>query len=405
MKKSIIALSFGLALALVLPLGVTAFAAETLPAFSDDFESYETGKYIETVKPLTEKWDNNVFRGGEALGMDSHIYNVGKVEYENGTDGNKVLHLNNTTGADSFFYMGPAGDYRVKNFTVEFRLKFLMEGIGEHGSWAGISFRKKANSHYTGTNNLMFVVGRSKGATSVIGHGYAIMGGGSPQDLSDVGTQLLYGDKLSFTHTTYSVSGATEGADLPWIAYKLVADENTYKLYADEHLIADCTFDVNSFDYFGYLSLNCCTSNILVDDFNVTVQDETLPPEILPLATPVVTLDEANKRITWEEVEGAAFYLVRLGENNEKTVSATKYDLDRLRPGTYSITVTALSDDPFIAKDSAPSAPISYTVAGEDGAQGSGGETGGGCGSVVAFSGFGAVLLAAAALTVRRKRK
>lgn len=405
MKKSILALSFGLALSLVLPLGVTAFAAETLPAFSDDFESYETDKYIETVEPLTQKWDNNVFRGGEALGMDSHIYNVGKIEYENGTDGNKALHLKNTTGADSFFYMGPANDYRVKNFTVEFRLKFLAEGVVGSGSWTGISFRKKSNSHYTGTNNLMFVISRSKGATAVTGQGYAVFGGGSPQDLGDVGTQTLYGDKLAFTHTSYSVPGATEG-DLPWIDYKLVANGNTYKLYADEHLIADCTFDVNSFDYFGYLSLNCCTSNILVDDFSVTVQDETLPPEILPLATPVVTLDEANKRITWEEVEGAAFYLVHLGENNEKTVAATQYALDRLKPGTYSITVTALSDDSFVAKDSAPSAPISYTVAGEDGTQEPGGETGGGCGSVVTFTGAGAVLLAAAAvLPVRRKRK
>ena len=46
--------------------------------------------------------------------MDSHIYEKGKIEYENGSSGNKVVHIDNTNGADSFFYMGPAGDYRVR---------------------------------------------------------------------------------------------------------------------------------------------------------------------------------------------------------------------------------------------------------------------------------------------------
>ena len=101
------------ALALLLSLSVfPAFAeAEKLPDFTDDFESYEvTGEYIEEDESLTRKWDNNVFRGGEALGMDAHIVNVGKIEYENGSSGNRVLHLENMTGADTFFYMGPGGD-------------------------------------------------------------------------------------------------------------------------------------------------------------------------------------------------------------------------------------------------------------------------------------------------------
>ena len=225
------------ALALLLSLSVfPAFAeAEKLPDFTDDFESYEvTGEYIEEDESLTRKWDNNVFRGGEALGMDAHIVNVGKIEDENGSAGNRVLHLENMTGADTFFYMGPGGDYRVKNFTAEFRIKFLTEGVPER-SWAGISFRKRANSHYTGTNNLMFVIQRYVESNQIAGHGFAIFNGGSANDLDMMGD--LYGEKLSLTKAAYTVPGGKAGEDLPWVNYKLVAEGNRYRIYADDTLV------------------------------------------------------------------------------------------------------------------------------------------------------------------------
>ena len=131
MKKLILPILFVIILGLcMVPSPVKATETDRLPDFSDDFEAYEvSGDFIENDTLLTEKWDNNVFRGGESLGMDAHINNVGKIEYENGDAGNKVLHLKNTTGADSFFYMGPSGDYRVKNFTVSYRVRFLSEGV------------------------------------------------------------------------------------------------------------------------------------------------------------------------------------------------------------------------------------------------------------------------------------
>ena len=397
MKKITAFLAFLLILALAaVP---AAFAdAEKLPDFSEDFERYPAdGSYIETDAALTEKWDNNVFRGGESLGMDSHIVNVGKIEYESGSAGNRVLHLKNTSGANTFFYMGPGGDYRVKNFTAEFRLKFLTEDVEER-SWVGISFRKKANSHYTGTNNLMFVVQRYAEATAITGHAYAIFDGGSANDLDLM--QDLYGEKLSLTRTPYSVPGAVAGEDLPWVTYRLIAEGNRYRITVDGAVVVDCTFDVPTYDYFGYLSLNCCTSNLLVDDFSVTVQDETLPPEILPLETPVVSLDAENQKITWNAVAGAGLYRVTVG-STVKTVSATQYALDKLKPGTYEITVTAISDDTFVAKDSAPSAPVSYTVGSEEEEE----PDATGCNSSLggSFGAFG--LLAAFAVCGRRKRR
>ena len=392
------------ALALLLSLSVfPAFAeAEKLPDFTDDFESYEvTGEYIEEDETLTRKWDNNVFRGGEALGMDAHIVNVGKIEYENGSSGNRVLHLENMTGADTFFYMGPGGDYRVKNFTAEFRIKFLTEGVPER-SWAGISFRKRANSHYTGTNNLMFVIQRYVESNQIAGHGFAIFNGGSANDLDMMGD--LYGEKLSLTKAAYTVPGGKAGEDLPWVNYKLVAEGNRYRIYADDTLVLDCTFDIPSYDYFGYLSLNCCTSNILVDDFRITVQDETLPPEILPLPAPVVRLNAEEKEIEWDAVEGASTYLVDLGVGEPVSTFARKYSLANLASGTYEITVTAVSDDVFEAKNSAPSEAVTYVAEKQNNEEGD--NDAAGCGSsVIAGGPAGAALAACAAwLFGRRKR-
>lgn len=396
MKKIIAA--FILAFLLITTVTSAAFAdSDKLPDFSDDFETYSvSGNYIENDSSLTEKWDNNVFRGGDPLGMDSHIVNVGKIEYENGSDGNRVLHLKNTTGANTFFYMGPGGDYRVKNFTASFRLKFLTEGVEER-SWVGLSFRKKASSHYTGTNNLMFVVQRYAAATAITGHAYAIFDGGSPNDLNLM--RDLYGEKLSLIEAQYSVPNAVSGQDLPWVTYSLSVRDNRYVISVDGTVVTDCTFSVPTYDYFGYLSLNCCTSNILVDYFSVTVQDETLPPEILPLATPTVSLDEENQMLTWTAVEGAGLYRVAIGDT-VKTVTATKYALNKLKPGTYEITVTALSDDTFVAKDSAPSAAVTYTVS--SGAE----ETpSGGCNASIGGGFCGLLALSAAALTLKRKKR
>ena len=73
-------------------IGKTFAEAETptkLPDFTEDFEGYDvSGKFVEKDETLTKKWDNNVFRGGEPLGMDSHIYEKAKIVYENGTSGN-----------------------------------------------------------------------------------------------------------------------------------------------------------------------------------------------------------------------------------------------------------------------------------------------------------------------------
>ena len=50
-----------------------------LSDFAENFESYQTDAFIENVPSFAEKWENNVLRGGEAQGMDSHLKEAAKV--------------------------------------------------------------------------------------------------------------------------------------------------------------------------------------------------------------------------------------------------------------------------------------------------------------------------------------
>ena len=138
-----------------------------------------------------------------------------------------------------------------------------------------------------------------------------------------------------------------------------------------------------------------------MDDFAVSVKDETLPPEILPLTAPVVKLDEAAKKITWDYVDGASNYTVTV-DGKEKTISANFYSLDRLTAGEHRITVRALSDDTFEASDSAESNEIVYTAAGSSDKP-TGSENNKGCKSA-ARAGIPLVwFVAAAIIGIKRK--
>lgn len=249
----------------------------------------------------------------------------------------------------------------------------------------------------------MFVIQRYVESNQIAGHGFAIFNGGSANDLDMMGD--LYGEKLSLTKAAYTVPGGKAGEDLPWVNYKLVAEGNRYRIYADDTLVLDCTFDIPSYDYFGYLSLNCCTSNILVDDFRVTVQDETLPPEILPLpGLPWSGLNAEEKEIEWDAVEGASTYLVDLGVGEPVSTFARKYSLANLAPGTYEITVTAVSDDVFEAKNSAPSEAVTYVAEKQNNEEGDNDAAGCGSSVIAAFRAGAALAACAAWLFGRRKR-
>lgn len=91
-----------------MPRRARAAENSVLPDFSDNFDSYEAdGKFIEENEEFAKNWTNNVLAGGEEQGIDAHLKGIGKIEYENGESGNKVLHLDNASvGMDSYFHIG-----------------------------------------------------------------------------------------------------------------------------------------------------------------------------------------------------------------------------------------------------------------------------------------------------------
>ena len=300
---------------------------------------------------------------------------------------------------DSYFHIGPAGDYRTKNFTAGFRLKFMTKNAGERG-WAGISFRKKATAHYVGTNNLLFTVQRYTKNTEITPHTYAVFNGGATNDFGDASMQSMFGDALRFEDASYKVPSSASGEDMPWVDYKLEVNGNTYKMYLDDFLVADCTFDVKTFDYFGFLSLNCCTADILVDDFYVNIADTELPPVIEKLPAPVLVWDEASKTLRWEKIAGANLYTVYLDGKSVKTSNKSSYQVEEeLSEGEHIFSVKALSEDTFEALDSDLSAPVSYLVAKARDSSGGGG----GCKSLAGAGTFSALALLAVGFALKKR--
>ena len=210
----------------------------------------------------------------------------------------------------------------------------------------------------------------------------------------------MYGDKLSLTSDKYTVSDGVPGQDLSWVNVQLQVRDKQYKLYVDDVLVVDCMLDITKYDYFGYLSLNCCTANVLIDDFNVKIEDETLPPEIKALSSPVVTLNQEKNCLEWEAVEGAGGYLVKFAEGNEKIVYTNSCSLEDLKAGEYDITVTALTGNSFEAKDSLPSNAVRYVVS-EAVVQ----DDDNGCGSAIVSGAFiPSIILLLSAIFLKKKQ-
>ena len=184
--------------------------------------------------------------------------------------------------------------------------------------------------------------------------------------------------------------------------YKLEVNGNTYKMYLDDFLVADCTFDVKTFDYFGFLSLNCCTADILVDDFYVNIADTELPPVIEKLPSPVVALGEDGKSIKWDRIAGANLYTVYIDGEVVKTSNKTKYEFENtLSAGEHKVQVKAVSEDTFEALDSDLSAEVVYTVAASSSESTDNGEKG--CGSTAAFGSLALAGIIAAAVSKRKR--
>lgn len=272
MKKKWLALL--ISAALLLSVGSVAVGAEgeepqLVPDFSDDFESYEAGDWIENTSGFSEKWSNNVLDKAEGLQVDMHLKERAKIVYEEGTSGNKVLYLNNMTGGNSFFYIAPKGDYRYKNFVGSFRVKFLEGNDG----WISLNLRKSDSVWYTGCHNLNIVISVEKDKSCIRSYAYRNMPGTSDillKEDSDQGYTLHY---QNYTSDTKQYEG-------DWFNVRYEVQDSSFKVYLDETLLVDLNYPSRLVSDFGYVSLNGCTTMAYFDDFSIENHDTEAPPVI-----------------------------------------------------------------------------------------------------------------------------
>lgn len=159
----------------------------------------------------------------------------------------------------------------------------------------------------------------------------------------------------------------------------------------------------------------------LVADVAVSAMENDEEPK--PLAKAVVTVNQEEKKATWEAVTGAKEYevVVKLGTETviKKTIKDTSVDLSELtKEGEYKIRVTAVPEDEenFLRSNSLE---VTYTVkkavapdssSSTDGNSSSGSTTDGGscssCNGFVSVGGAFAMLsLIGAAIVIRKSRK
>ena len=280
MKKGILGLLtvYTLAAALAVPVGLISASAASdrteaglVANFSDDFDSYETDKWIEDTEGFSLKWSNNVLDDGEELGMDTHLRERAKIEYENGTSGNKVLHLDNRIGGNSFFYIAPKGDYRYKNYNVSFRVKFI-----QATGWVSAVVRKDLNVWYNGCNNLnatLFVAG-DHSCMQVIP--YRNMPGAADQQLKTSATL----DSDGYTLATNNYINGTNTYLNEWFDVRYEMNEKSYKIFINDTLIMDLFYPSRKLLDFGYVSLGGCTADVYFDDFAIENFDTEAPPAL-----------------------------------------------------------------------------------------------------------------------------
>lgn len=273
MKKKLLALA--VSVLLLLSVGVTSVFAEgetspqLVPDFSDDFESYEAGNWIEETPGFSDKWSNNVLDEDEGLQVDAHLKERAKIVYEEGDSGNKVLYLSNMTGGNSFFYIGPNGDYRYKNFIGTFRVKFLEGNDG----WVSLNLRKSDNVWYTGCHNVNITLAVEKDKSCIVAHAYRNMPGAADILLKEDNNE-------GYTITYQTFTSDTKQYEGDWFNVRYEVQDSSFKVYVDDTLLVDMNYPSRLVSDFGYVSLNGCTTMAYFDDFKIENRDTEAPPAL-----------------------------------------------------------------------------------------------------------------------------
>ena len=445
--KKLVSLLVSAALVMGLAAGTGIFASaeeiDLTPDFTDNFDSYSTGGFIEDDPAIRKNWENELMLnidGDATAAADAECKGVAKIieDPTGGAAGNKVLHIKNYDPIGSFFYMAPKG-LRVQNFELSFKMYSVRS---DKEPWIGISARKDSNVRYNGCNNMLMNMKMVKDASKdparevmplSIFRGYA--GAGNPQDKT---SQLdTYGSKEDPGNTVSNYNGDEyqAGKNLlnTWITVKYtVVKEGAKTKYSGYVITGDGTetrlgtleYSSKSVDGYGFVSLNACICDIYVDDFQVKNLDEEPAPVLkdapqVSIAVSDVKETEASFAVTVVDPDNSMDGLgldyiefINVDDENDlvrvNDVNATK--VTGLKTGTkYKAVVTYSYDieDGNVIKQGAATSDQFETTGGKTDPEPEKPDQKG-CGSTVTAAAIGTagtalVLTLAAVLCIRKK--
>lgn len=253
-------------LLLAATLGLAGSASAANQVFTDDFSSGDFSK-----------WTNGHLDNDPDTVDDAEVIGVAEIK-----DGQ--MHVENKSTGGSFFYIAPK-DIKAKNFTISMKVKSL----DFTGSWIGFSVRKDTNDRYNGSNNVLHTFKFEETAISY--QAYRGYPGGA--------------GVVALTKNTSEAAVFTDKVD-DWHTYKLVVKDNIYTAYVDDQIVGVVDYSNKKIDVAGYISINVCVGDVLIDDVRVEVQDGDAAAGGAPAAEQPAKQDGASGTGSAGGTDGAA---------------------------------------------------------------------------------------------------
>ena len=377
-----------------------------LPAFTEDFESYEIDG---GGAQLGTKWTNAWFRHSgdfdEGACDDSHF----SIQADPAGGEGKVLHIDTATKNESFFYL-TIKDLQAKNFIITYDVYFEPSA---NTPWTGINCRKPVDGRYNGVTNVMMNSRLWSNA--------------------NIGPDMYRSVDDSFAPvqmTGYDGTGSALGynaADYPeegdkvverWLHIKCEVIDEKFKYSINDHPLAMATINKKSALNKGFISFVSCVCKAYYDNVEVTVfdvpgEDDSFSSEEETAQAPTmeqtaytvkegedltVKVNTYGERITSLKM-GAHEVLQKYFDLNGDTLTISKEYLSTLGEGTFN----------FVLTTNGGSVGFRVTIQKEGqspaSSEGEGEKTGGnGCGGVIAGT-FGAVLVLGGIASALEKKK
>jgi hypothetical protein len=156
------------------------------------------------------------------------------------------LHMNTLATNNSFLYLMPRLG-KTNKFTITWKMKSNVT----NDSWIGVSVLKDTNDRFNGCNNMLVFFRMQPGAIAVqFDRGYPGGGGTVTQNSKMVGPGTVSADPKQ------------------WQNYKLEYNAGVYKAYVGNELLGTLNYD--KLKNPGYISLNSCIADVVIDDFSVS---------------------------------------------------------------------------------------------------------------------------------------